>query len=582
MQTETKNCQNCKQNFPIELEDFAFYEKIKVPPPTFCPGCRMLRRLASINHRSLYKRNCDKCGESVASMYHPNSPFIVYCTKCYFSDDWDPMSYGREYDFSKPFFPQFYDFMKSVPQLHIEHTNNNGEGITFSNYIYRSSRIYLSYGIVRSEDILYSWGGENGNRMCIDCLNFSENENCYDVVDSIGNYASAFLTRSHQCIDSAYLFDSVNCTNCFMSANLRNRSYVFRNEQLSADEYKKRMKEYRAGSYQLQTKLLEEYLRLMKDAIHRFAVIIQSENCTGDFISNSKNVRSSFSVQDSENIKFVNITTNHVVDSYDLSMAGRVENSYELTVTGRGNQHSLFSYNIGHTEDVEYCDGCNYVKKCFGCVNLKQKEFCIFNTQYSESEYERLRTEIIDQMKTLPYVDEKRRVYTYGEYFPINFSRFTYNETAAFEFNPLTKDEIEAAGFRTLPEEKKAHVYTIESEEIPDSISNVTSDILNHTLPCAHKALCNEICTNAFRITQNELDMYRKLGIALPHTCPNCRYFTRMKSRTLPWKLWHRACTCTNKEHNHGDKCANEFETSYAPDRSEKVYCESCYQKEVL
>ena len=32
---ETKSCQNCKNDFIIEPDDFAFYDKIKVPPPTF-------------------------------------------------------------------------------------------------------------------------------------------------------------------------------------------------------------------------------------------------------------------------------------------------------------------------------------------------------------------------------------------------------------------------------------------------------------------------------------------------------------------------------------------------------------------
>ena len=39
MQSETKTCQNCKQDFIIESEDFNFYEKIKVPAPTLCPEC---------------------------------------------------------------------------------------------------------------------------------------------------------------------------------------------------------------------------------------------------------------------------------------------------------------------------------------------------------------------------------------------------------------------------------------------------------------------------------------------------------------------------------------------------------------
>ena len=39
MKVETKICQNCKKDFIIEPEDFNFYEKIKVPLPTFCADC---------------------------------------------------------------------------------------------------------------------------------------------------------------------------------------------------------------------------------------------------------------------------------------------------------------------------------------------------------------------------------------------------------------------------------------------------------------------------------------------------------------------------------------------------------------
>ena len=41
--TENRICQNCKSEFIIEPEDFNFYEKIKVPAPTWCPECRMIR-----------------------------------------------------------------------------------------------------------------------------------------------------------------------------------------------------------------------------------------------------------------------------------------------------------------------------------------------------------------------------------------------------------------------------------------------------------------------------------------------------------------------------------------------------------
>ena len=57
MEQEIKVCQNCKKDFTIEPDDFAFYEKIKVPAPTFCPECRLQRRLAFRNERALYMGN---------------------------------------------------------------------------------------------------------------------------------------------------------------------------------------------------------------------------------------------------------------------------------------------------------------------------------------------------------------------------------------------------------------------------------------------------------------------------------------------------------------------------------------------
>lgn len=65
MESETRICQKCKKDFIIEPDDFGFYEKIKVPPPTFCSECRMIRRMTWRNERSLFKRTCDYTGNSI-------------------------------------------------------------------------------------------------------------------------------------------------------------------------------------------------------------------------------------------------------------------------------------------------------------------------------------------------------------------------------------------------------------------------------------------------------------------------------------------------------------------------------------
>ena len=107
MQDEIKNCQNCKKDFVIEPDDFGFYEKIKVPPPTFCPECRLLRRMIATNERVLYKRKCDLTGKDIFSMYDEKATFPVYETDAWYSDAWDPYSYGMDYDENRPFFDQF-------------------------------------------------------------------------------------------------------------------------------------------------------------------------------------------------------------------------------------------------------------------------------------------------------------------------------------------------------------------------------------------------------------------------------------------------------------------------------------------
>ena len=89
---ETRQCQNCKKDFIIEPDDFSFYEKIKVPPPTFCPECRMIRRMAFRDYRVLYKRkffddtfikyvNMKKCRSTddiLISKYLKSKKFYLY------------------------------------------------------------------------------------------------------------------------------------------------------------------------------------------------------------------------------------------------------------------------------------------------------------------------------------------------------------------------------------------------------------------------------------------------------------------------------------------------------------------------
>src|SRR3990167_8185331 len=114
-----KICETCGVDFEIRKEDLIFYEQIKVPPPNCCPDCRMQRRIAFRNERTLYKRPCDLCKKDGISLYTQNTPFPIYCHQCWWGDDWDPASYAIDYDPKKSFMEQFAELRNKVPRVRL-------------------------------------------------------------------------------------------------------------------------------------------------------------------------------------------------------------------------------------------------------------------------------------------------------------------------------------------------------------------------------------------------------------------------------------------------------------------------------
>lgn len=81
-------CQNaeCSKEFIVIPQEVAFYEKKKLPLPDHCPACRHRQRMALRSERQLYKRTCDKCKNSMLSVYPPEAPYVVYCHSCFWKN----------------------------------------------------------------------------------------------------------------------------------------------------------------------------------------------------------------------------------------------------------------------------------------------------------------------------------------------------------------------------------------------------------------------------------------------------------------------------------------------------------------
>lgn len=567
-----KVCKNCKENFEIEQEDLNFYEKISVPTPTWCPDCRLIRRMCFRNERTLYKSKCqaEGHGEEMISTFSPDKPDRVYCHKAWWGDGWDPMNYGRDYDFSKPFFEQMRDLWKNVPDIglfNINPVNSDYCSITENN-----KNCYLLVGCDFNEDSMYSSFIFN-SKECLDCYLVRKSEKNYETIDCISCFNLKYSRYCETCYDSAFLFNCRNCHDCLGCVNLVNQEYCIENVQYTKEEYKKKMGEVNLGSFEEVQKFQQEFNKFSLKFPRRYAKIIKSVNVSGDFIEGSKKCTNCFSVfGGAENCKNVWLIYSQIKDGYDLDHSGlnSIE-CYESSSIFPGNQ-ILFSKFIFVGHHIEYSYNCHNCSYLFGCVGVQNKKYCIFNKQYEKEEWEDLRNKIVEQMMKIPYVDRKNRTYSYGEFFPIELSPFAYNETVAHELRPLSKQEIENLGYNFKENNERNYEIDYKAEDLQDDINDVNESIVETIIGCEHKGNCNDKCTEAFKITKAEFAYYKNFKIPLPRLCPNCRYVNRLKQKN-PLKLWHRKCM--------KEGCGNEFETSYSPDKKEIIYCESCYQQEV-
>jgi hypothetical protein len=513
MNSETKTCQNCKHDFVIEPDDFLFYEKIKVPPPTFCPECRMIRRMNWRNERSLFKRACDYTGNSIITMFHPEANVKVYDRDIWWSDKWDPTSYGMDYDFSRPFFEQYKELLSKVPLANVGNTNCTNS--QYCNHSVDCKNCYLAHASYLSEDTYYSTGA-SGLKNCVDIYKIQKSEQCYEDVMSGTLYNTHFSYDSDDSINSFFIKTCVNCTDCICCVNLHNKKYCIFNEQCTKEEYLQKKQEIDFGSYKILSQFKKQYKEFILKFPHRYAMIIKSINSTGDAIMNSKNIKSCFDAYGNvEDSKYLSHGFGQK-DSYDMYGYGIASLMYEGIDSGIKASNVYFSCITHGCMNTYYTYMCYNGKNLFGCIGIRKGEYCILNKKYTKEEYYELLPKIIKHMSEMPYVDKNGCVYKYGEFFPSELSPFTYNETIAQEYFPKNIDEIIERGYIYRKPVDRNYKITIKSEDLPDNIKDVNDSILEEIIACPNNGSEVTLCTEAYKIVKDELEFLRNHNIALP------------------------------------------------------------------
>lgn len=558
-----RTCTNCGSGFEVTQQDLDFLDRISpvfkgkkytVPPPTHCPDCRNQRRISWRNERYMYKRKCDATGQDIVSMYPPDSPFKIYEQSVWWGDSWNALEYGRDFDFNRPFFEQFRELQLQVPRLAL--VNKNSLNSQYTNHSADNKNCYLSAVTFESEDIYYSDWVIDHCRDLIDCSYMMEGcELCYETYYAWGAYQAFFCEFIKRYQNVWFCYDCINCKNCFLCSNLRNKEYFIENRQYSKDEYEKKIEEVSLWSHSKLTTYRNQY-KLMKEekAIHPAIYQIQSIDSSGDLLFQTENCINCFDIIDSKDCRYC-YSVIDVKDCLDIYHVGWAELMYECHAISNG-YNCLSCHFTYDNSNALYCDCTQNCRDVFGSCSLNQQQYCILNKKYSKEDYLKLVPKIIEHMK---------KNGEYGEFFPLEYSPFAYNQSRAPEFYPLTKEESIKKNIRwsdydpPAPDVEKV----IPADKLPENIKDIPDDVLNWAINC-------EVTNAPFQFVKKELEFYRKSGLPAPRRHPNQRYLDRTTMRN-PRKLWKRECM----------KCTKEIQTTYAPDRPETVHCEECYLKEV-
>ena len=533
-------CAISRKEFTVTDDDLKFYEKMEVPVPTLCPEERQRWRLAWRNERSLYRRNCDMCKQSMIATYDKDVIFPVYCRDCWLSDKWDAKKLGQDFDFNRPLFEQFHDLLKEVPKLAV--INERSENSEFTHYSDQNKNGFLLVGTARCEDCMFGYRSFD-IKDCVDCAFLSESEMCYECIDSENLYECVYCLRCKNSRNLKVCHDCENCKNCFGCTNLRNKEFCWGNQQLTPTEFSKKLKQQDCS--------WENFDALRKSGIFRATKCIQCEDCKGDNITKSKNCQQCFDVSESEHCNYCMSATknNNCADTEFIDQSSWCWNGSSQ----ERNNNCICCAVVWYSNDMMYCENCVSSHDLLGCIGMRHAAYCILNKQYSKEEYFTLREKILKHMK---------QTGEFGEFFPIQFAPFAYNETIAMEHFPLTKKEVLERKWKWKDDRQKDH-QTATISKLPNDIVDITDTICKEILAC-------EKCKKNYKIQKQELKFYRKMTLSIPRKCPNCRHVERLKLRN-PRHLWNRNC----------DKCSAEIQTTFSPERHEKVYCEKCYLDEV-
>lgn len=254
---------------------------------------------------------------------------------------------------------------------------------------------------------------------------------------------------------------------------------------------------------------VEEYLHLKNKFPREGTGNINCENCDWcDRLADSKNCYYAFDGSEIQECLY-SYKDWRATSCVDTLWNAICERCYEVSDSIESSDCSFSQY-LAQCYNVQYSFNCNSCHDCFGCTNLSHKEYCIFNVQYTEEEYENklVKLKELTPEEILKQVEELRLK------FPKIQSNFSDNENSDYvdyvykshnAYYCFDSNSLEDCG------------YVSNCNECKDSWDCTQSNKLEH---CAESLDSND-CYNCYR-AEDSTRCYDSMFLTKCTDCHDC------------------------------------------------------------
>jgi hypothetical protein len=433
--------------------------------------------------------------------------------------------FQKEYILTNNFFDQFQDLFKNT-SFSPTYQVGGSENSEYSDMVLNGKNIYLStISVYDCENIFYSFATREGARNVYDSVMVFENsENIYAsqwVIASSNIFFSKYINNGY---NLRFCSNCIGCKECIWCSELENKSYCIDNVQYDKGAYGVKKTQILANKSLYHGKIND----LQSNGINTW-----SSNVSGSFLSYSQDVDNgyySYNIHKARNIMYMwGAGDNEYM--YDIFVGWAVQGKHFYAVQWAGNsEHIYCSIGINDASHIYYSMYCSHCSFCIGCIWLKNKQFCIFNKQYTKEERHQKVEEIFAQMD---------KAWTLGNFFPGSINPFYFNDTAAYLIDPsFTKEEVTNLGYLRRDEPVKVDIPS--NVEVVKTITLGQYEWYNGTNRAINPSILNKIIMdeqgNYYRIVKMEYDFLMKYGLPLPRK----HWLERLKVHFDLWlEQWH-------------------------------------------